>query len=113
MTVPGKRPLTNEIIEQFVRENKQTTLRKLRKLDMYDTWVRRIIESHIRVFQPTNLCSNQRNTKIPLYTSIQTPSSCPAKIKLFVANHVIKSVINFQACATAIVMKFCCVVIRK
>ena len=40
MTVPGKRPLTNEVIEQFVNENKRTTLRKLRKLDMYDTWVR-------------------------------------------------------------------------
>jgi len=40
MTVPGKQPLTNEIIEEFVNENKRTTMRKLRKLDMYDVWVR-------------------------------------------------------------------------
>ena len=50
-SIPGDLPLDNEVIEKFVRENKRATLRKLRPMDMYDTWVRSLyyfnyFESH-------------------------------------------------------------------
>lgn len=39
VSIPGQYPLDNEVIEKFVSEHKRATLRKLRPLDMYDTWV--------------------------------------------------------------------------
>ena len=39
MAVKGETPYTNEVIEDFVKKHKRTTLRRLRPINMYDIWV--------------------------------------------------------------------------
>nr|XP_002130664.1 calsequestrin-2 [Ciona intestinalis] len=50
IVIPGETPLDNTVIEKFVQEHKRATLRKLRTMDMYETWEDDINDIHVVAF---------------------------------------------------------------
>nr|CAB3227938.1 calsequestrin-2 [Phallusia mammillata] len=50
ISIPGEGPHDNTVIEEFVENHKRATLRKLRPLDMYDTWEDDVQGIHVVTF---------------------------------------------------------------